>query len=208
MKGEILGAFLLALMIFSFSISLIPLSYLSYGSSGEIVRLGKNDVEVHMDFGILELSETNESEPYALIRGSVSSKEGKIEGSIGSVSLYIPEGWEGSVRVSVRYGIVILNGSRMGELNVKMNLGLVQGEMVALKRVLIDIGSGTVSLMLRVQEGSGVMVKLDCDRSYLRYDGGSLRGEGVEMMLWEGRPLLQVYVKANVAELNIIRMKG
>ncbi|GEM_PF-1592827 len=208
MKGEMLGAFLLALMIFSFSVSLIPLGYFSYRSSGDIVRLGKKDIEIYMDFGILELSGTNESEPYALIRGSISSKEGKVEGSIGSVSLYIPEGWEGLIRVTMRSGIVVLNDSELGELSVKIGIGLVQGEIVALKRVLIDIGTGTVSLMLRVQEGSGVIVKLDCDRSYLRYDGGSLRGESVEIVLWEGSPQLQVEIRANVAELNIIRMKG
>jgi len=162
-----------------------------------------------MDFGILELSGTNESEPYALIRGSISSKEGKVEGSIGSVSLYIPEGWEGLIRVTMRSGIVVLNDSELGELSVKIGIGLVQGEIVALKRVLIDIGTGTVSLMLRVQEGSGVIVKLDCDRSYLRYDGGSLRGESVEIVLvGRGARQLQVEIRANVAELNIIRMKG
>ncbi len=208
MRGEMLGVFLLALMIFSFSVSLIPLSYLSYGSSGEIVRFGKRDIEIYMDFGILELSETNESEPYALIRGSISSEEGRVEGSIGSVSLFIPEGWKGLIRVTMGSGIVILNDIQVEELNVKMRLGFVQGEMVVLKGVLMDIGTGAVSLMLRVKEGSGVIVKLDCDRSYLRYDGESFRGKSVEMTLWEGNPQLQVEIRAKVAELNIIRMKG
>jgi hypothetical protein len=208
MKGETLGAFLLALMIFSFSVSLIPLSYMSYGSSGEIVRFEGKRIEIRMDFGILEFGETNGSEPYAVMRGSLSYKEGKFEGSIGSISIYIPENWKGSVRVTMSSGIVALNGSEINELDIKMGLGLVQGEMIALKRVLIDMRTGAVRLMLRVRESSGAIVKLNCDRFYLRYDGGSLRGENANMTLWEGELPLQVVIRTNIAELDVIRMKG
>jgi len=55
MKGEMLGAFLLALMIFSFSVSLIPLGYFSYRSSGDIRQAreeGHRDLHGFRDLGV------------------------------------------------------------------------------------------------------------------------------------------------------------
>ncbi len=209
---EKLGAFLLSLTFLSFAISLIPLSHVRYGSpEGRVIRLdGCEEIYVSLGFGSVEVLRTNGSDPYAVIRGlqvSESSK-GKINGLLGRLSIYIPEGWGGSLKISLRYGSITLNGVHLREILILMHLGAVEGDLTALGRVRVELRAGSVYLALSVPSDSEPRVILHCTRSLLRYDGRVLLGDYIESLLWRGSYPLSIEIEASSAELSVFRFKG
>jgi len=209
---EKLGVFLLALTFLSFSISLIPLGYAGYGSSeGRVIRLdGGRDLIISLEVGSVELSRTNESHPYAVVRGFqvTYSGDGRIDGLAGRFQVYVPDGWEGSLEIRLRYGSVLLNGTHLKSISIYMNSGTVVGDFTALSEARVSLRLGSVSLVLRIPEDSEPRVMLHCARYSLRYDGRVLSGSSLEALLWRGgRPLL-IEINASSAELSLLRGKG
>lgn len=207
-----LGAFLLSLIFLSFAISLIPLSYVSYGSpEGRRIRLdGCEEIRISLELGSVELMITNESNPYAVVRGFQVSESGRgrISGISGRLSIYIPEDWNGSLTVSLRYGSVALRGVQLREISISINSGIVHGDLIVLERVRAELGAGSVSLVLRIPSDSEPRVVLRCTRSLLRYDGRVLSGSYVESLLWRGGYPLSIEIRASSAELSVLRVKG
>lgn len=208
---EKLGAFLLSLILLSFAISLIPMSYVSYGSPyGRTSRFDdRGEIAVHLEVGSVELLEANGSGPYAVVRGiQLPDSGGELIALVGRLSIYVPEGWEGSVRVRMRHGNVTLSGVRLKDIYVSMGSGSVKGDLTVLRRASVELGAGSVYLTLNVPSGSEPRVMLRCKHYSLRYDGKALSGSSLESVLWEGSHPLSIEVRASSAELSVIRVEG
>ncbi|MDW8035029.1 MAG: hypothetical protein RMI85_01070 [Candidatus Korarchaeum sp.] len=209
---EKLGAFLLSLIFLSFAISLIPMSYVSYGPIYErkISFDGCKEVNISLEVGSIELLRSNGSDPYAIVRGVQISdlNSGRLVGLMGKLSIYIPEGWRGSFMISMRHGSITLNGVELKEISIYMGSGLVEGDLTVLTRVRVELRRGSVSLALSVPSDSEPKVTLRCMHYVLRYDGKALSGSSFESLLWRGSYPMSIEIRANSAELSLLRFKG
>lgn len=209
---EKLGAFLLSLMFLSFAISLIPMGYVSYGSlAGRTIRFGSyKELTISLEVGSIELLSANGSEPYAVVSGIQLSDlgSGKLTGLLGKLSIYIPEDWEGSLTIRMRYGSVSINGAQLKGISIAMDSGLVRGDLTVLRKVVAELRTGSVSLIISVPSDSEPRVVLRCMRSSLRYDGKTFLGSSFESLLWRGSYPLDIEIRASSAELSVLRVKG
>lgn len=207
---EKLGAFLLSLIFLSFAISLIPMSYVSYGSLyGRTLRFdGLEEIVVYLEVGSVELLGANGSEPYAVVRGIQlpDSGGGELVALVGKLSIYVPDGWEGSLRLRMKHGNIILSGVQLREVHVSMVSGSVSGDLMVLRRASFELGTGPVYLTLSVPSDSEPRVALRCTRYSLRYDGRALSGSSFESVLWKGGYPLSI--RASSAELSVMRVEG
>lgn len=211
MIEEKLGAFLLALIFLSFTISLIPMSQIISVSGNNAYLSFSDGIAISLAFGSVELLRANVTSPYAYFRGiqlSSSNEPGSISLLSGKVQLYIPEEWEGNVTISMLVGSVTLRGVKLGKLIIKTDLGIVRGSFFISKGAELDTGAGIINAELGVPYDSGLEVTIRSRRFSLEFDEETIVGSSIEKKLWEGSREVKLEARARSADISIFRVKG
>ncbi len=216
---EKVGALILVLLLFSMAVSLIPVR-LKYKYGAGIVELPLpwtaerrsfsgtlpySSVTLMVDVGRVDVTEDpSVSEPAILLKGATPAIEDSVGRLVaGTAVLNLPRGWNGTLRVNVGFGGVMLREAHVKSLEIDVGMGSVEGTVTVDGKARIKTDKGNVRLVIKVPKDARVHVKVRSLEGSVHYDGQRLEGGSIERTLGQGERVVDVEVNSYSVQLDI-----
>ncbi len=219
---EKLGALILALLLFSVAVSLVPTSLKYKYGTGSIPlpwmtgkgsysgSIPSDTISLIVDMGQVDVTgDPSIQEPNIVMEGVspvVEERTGRMVA--GRLALHLPDGWDGELRVKMGMGAITLRDVPVRSLSVELGVGSVDGSLEVKENVSVRTDKGSVKLTIYVPEDVKVHVKVKALEGSIYYDGEKVEGGTIERTFGHGERVVNVEVDSYSVQLDLRRGKG
>ncbi|MDK2373039.1 MAG: hypothetical protein QI197_06665 [Candidatus Korarchaeota archaeon] len=219
---EKIGALVLALLLFSVAVSLMPTTIKYKYEAGPIPLpwvtgkgsysggISSNTISLIVDMGQVDVTaDPAIREPSIVMEGiSPVVEEGTGRMVAGRLALHLPDGWSGELKVRMGMGALTVRDASVRTLSVEMGMGSVEGSLEVKEKVSVKTDKGSVKLTLYVPEGVKVHVKVRALEGSVYYDGQKIEGGIIERTFGQGEKIVEVEIESYSVQLDLRLGRG
>ncbi|GEM_PF-2268268 len=216
---EKVGALILALLLFSVAVSLIPVTIKYKYEAGPILlpwvtgrssysgEIPSSTISLIVDMGQVDITADPAIREPAIVMEGVSPvvEEGTARMVGGRLALHLPDEWDGELRVKLGMGALTMRDASVRTLSVEMGMGSVEGTLEVKESASIKTDKGSVKLTVYIPDNAEVHVKVRALEGSVYYDGQKIEGGVIERTFGQGEKVVEVEVDSYSVQLYLRR---